>query len=762
MMEHEENARKQSRVRPDGAGKVSGSLQYLTDLYFPDMLFGKILRSSFPHARILSICTEKARQLPGVKAVITHKDVPGLNGFGLIVPDQPVLCKEIARYVGDAIAAVAADTIGAAEKALKLIEVEYEPLPVIDTPEKAMEPDAPQLHDNGNVMHRAGHKKGDVRKGFEQCSFIVEETYRVPRQMHVYMETEGGVIVPEKNGTLTVYVGTQHGYKDRFQLARILGMPEEQIRIISSPIGGSFGGKDELNIQPYGAMLALITGCPVKIHQTRKESVISGLKRHPMKIIMKTGASKEGKLLAHKVEILADTGAYATLGPAILDFAVEHSAGPYMVPNIHVEGVSVFTNNGVAGEFRGFGGNQITFALESQIDRLAEKLGMDSLEFRRRNIRKAADAGPLGQRIAETNGASEVLEGISPAFEKRRAESEKWNLEHKWKRRGVGAAIAMHGGGLGYGRLDPAGGRLSLTNAGKIQAAFSFEECGQGILAVIETIMVEELSCGVEDLEIVIGDTAAVPHSGSTTASRGTSMVWLAVQRMKKDFADGLLTGASRMTNVPEANLRLGNGGIFRREGTHPIVTYRELAQFLSSDAPLIVSSRFDFPTTPDKIDSGHFLYSFSGVLVQVEVDILTGQIKMVHLDQVISAGPVVNPAGYTGQIEGGGVMGIGYALMEEAVMVEGRYAAENLDSYLVPSICDVPELKVMPVETLAEGDHYGPRGVGEIGTVAVAPAITKAIHDALGHWVQTLPVSAEEIITACGERGMNKWMKTT
>lgn len=760
-MDHNGNTSKKGRVRPDGAGKVSGSLQYLTDLSFPDMLYGKILRSSFPHARIISIRTDKARLLPGVKAVITHEHVPALNGFGLIFPDQPVLCKDRVRYVGDAVAAVAADSIEIAEKALKLIEVEYEPLQVIDTPEKGLSPDGLQLHGNGNVMHRAGYQKGDIREGFDHCSAIVEEMYQVPRQMHVYMETEGGVVVPEKNGGLTVYVGTQHGYKDRFQLARILGIPEESIRIISSPIGGSFGGKDELNIQPYGAILALATGCPVKIHQTRRESVISGLKRHPMKIKMKTGADKDGNLLAHKVEILADTGAYATLGPAILDFAVEHSSGPYMVPNVDVDGVSVFTNNGVAGEFRGFGGNQITFALESQMDRLAEKLGLDPLDFRRRNLRKARDVGPLGQRIAETNGASEVLEGISSVYEKKKEEAEKWNQQNKWKRRGVGAAITMHGGGLGYGRLDPAAGRLSLTAAGKIQAAFGFEECGQGILAVIETILIEELGCAVQDLEIVIGDTASVPHSGSTTASRGTSMVWLAVQRMKKAFVNGLLSGAGRMTGVPVTELKLGEGGVYREEGIQPIVVYNQLAQYFSEKEPLAVSTQFDFPTTPDEIDSGHFLYSFSGVLAQVEVDILTGQVKMINLDQVISAGPVVNPNGYTGQIEGGGVMAIGYTLMEEALMEEGRYVTENLDSYLVPGICDVPVLNVMPVETLSEGDEYGPRGVGEIGTVAVAPAITKGIHHALGHWVKVLPVSAEEIITACSERGLNKWMKT-
>ena len=379
------------RIRPDGPEKVTGRLKYLTDLSFPNMLYGKILRSIHPHAEILSISTNQVMQLPGVRAVVTYQDVPGLNGYGIIFPDQPVLCEDRVRCVGDAIAAVAADTEEIAEYALSLIKVVYNPLPVVDSPEAALHPDAPLLHPTGNILHRAHYKKGNVEKGFQDCSIVIEETYELPRQMHAYMETEGGVIVPEADGTITVYVGTQHGFKDRFQLARILGIPETNIRVISSPIGGSFGGKDELNIQPYGALLAIKTNCPVKIHQSRQESVKAGLKRHPMKITMKTGVNQQGGILVHKVTIIADTGAYATLGPAVLDFAVEHAPGPYIIPHIEIEGVSVYTNNGVAGEFRGFGGNQITFALEGQIDRLADKLQMDPLEFRLKNVRKAED-----------------------------------------------------------------------------------------------------------------------------------------------------------------------------------------------------------------------------------------------------------------------------------------------------------------------------------------------------------------------------------
>ncbi|RSL32434.1 xanthine dehydrogenase subunit D [Salibacterium salarium] len=736
----------QKKIRPDGVPKVTGELTYLTDVTCAGMLYGKILRSAYPHARITNISTEHALKMPGVRAVVTHEDIKGLNGYGIVMPDQPVLCEDKVRYVGDAIAAVAADSLKIAEAALERIDITYETLPILDDPAKSLQPDAPLLHPEGNIMHKTGHTKGEGERGFSQCDVIVEETYEVPRQMHTYMETEGGVIVPEADGGISVYMGTQHGFKDRFQLSRILDIPEDSIRVVSSPMGGSFGGKDELNVQPYAALLALKCGLPVKIHQTRKESVISGIKRHPMKISMKTGTDKNGHILAHKVDIVADTGAYSTLGPAILDFAVEHSTGPYIIPHVVVEGISVFTNNGVAGEFRGFGGNQVTFALEGQMDRLAEKLSLSSIDLRKRNLRTENDLGPLGQRIAPTNGARDVLHEMEHSFTHGQTKK-----KEPWKRCGTGIAVTMHGGGLGYGRMDSSGGRLSFTKEGKIEIAFGFEEFGQGILAVIETIVTEELGCTSDDIIIRIGDTEMVPATGSTTASRGTSMVWNAVQRMKKTFQEQVLEKAAKILELPLQQLSIGCGGIYNNQ--EKVLTFENLASCIEKENPVIVTTSFDFPTTPDEIDSGHFLYTFAAVKAEVEVDVRTGRVKVLHMDQAISAGPVVNELGYRGQIEGGGVMSIGYALMEEAVMEEGSYLTDNLDTYMIPGITDVPfDMRVEAVETLPENDPYGPRGVGEIGTVAVAPAITKAIHDAAGIWINRLPVSPEKVLKAMME----------
>lgn len=738
------------RGRPDGPAKVTGSLSYLTDLSVPGMLYGKVLRSAVPHAFILDIRTTKAERAPGVRAVLTHKDVPGLNRFGIVNPDQPVFCEDRVRYIGDAIAAVAADTKEAAEYALSLIEIDYEPIPLVDDPEKALQPDAPLLHPGGNVLHRTSYRKGEPEEAFASCAHVVEETYLTPRQMHAYMETEGGVFVPEEGGGLTVYAATQHGFKDRMQLARILGISEDCIRVISSPIGGSFGGKDELNVQPYGALLALKTGSPVKLHNSRRESVRAGLKRHPMKLVMKTGIDAEGRLIAHRAKIIADTGAYSTLGAPVLNFATEHAMGPYRIPHIAVEGVSVFTNNGVSGEFRGFGGNQAIFAVESQMNRLAELAGMDPWQFRRLNLREAEDPGPLGQRILPTDNLPAVWQSIadSEVWSRRRTSRLRDDSE-PWVRRGVGAALAMHGSGLGYGIPDPGGGRLSLTREGKLEAAFSFEEFGQGVIATLELMLMERFRCSADDLSIVIGDTSKVPHSGSSTASRSTTIAHMALSKLHPQLSGRMIGLAAEATGKPAPLLSTGPGGIwFQPEGgeAERLITYKEVA--LLHEEELVYETEFHFPVTPDPIFGGHYLYTCAAVAVEVEVNTLTGAIKLLGKHHTVAAGPAVNPMGYIGQIEGGSVMAQGFALSEDALLQDGYYKTENLDTYIIPTTQDVTEdVTLHAIEELPQDDPYGPRGIGEVGSVALAPAITLAVHDAVGSWITRLPIRREELM---------------
>jgi len=731
------------RIRPDGPGKVTGSLAYLTDMTREHMLYGLVLRSEYPHARILSIHTDQAKQLSGVHAVLTYEDVRGLNVFGIAHPDQPVLCEERVRYVGDAIATVAAESLAIAQRAIALIEVEYEVLQVVDDPEQALLDDAPLLHPKGNAMHRASFYRGNAEAGFEQCAYIVEETYYTPRQMHTYMETEGGLFVPEANHRITVYSPTQHGFMDRMQLSRILAIPQEDIRIVSSPIGGSFGGKDELNVQPYGALLATYTGKPVKMHNSRQESVRAGLKRHPMKITMKTGTDEAGKLIAHQVRLISDTGPYSTLGAEVLNFAVEHVVGPYKYEHLDVEGVSVFTNNGMSGEFRGFGGNQAIFALEGQLDRLAEQLGIEPWAFRKLNMRQMDDLGPFDQPIAMSEGAERVWSAIVKSElmqEKLQYKSQSKNGTEPWVKTGIGAAFTMHGAGLGVGIPDPAGGRLELAEDGKIEAVFGYEEFGQGLIASLEQMLIEQFKLGADDLRIIIGDTDVVPNSGSTTASRATAMMWKSLQKLKKPFTEQMLKRAEEMLGQPAQKLQLGEGGIREISGNVLLLTFKELAE--AYDSPIRCETSFSFPTSPTERVGAHFMYTYSAVVVKVELNTLTGRVKVLQQYHAVAAGPVINPQGFLGQIEGGSSMALGFTLMEDAIMEKGQYITRNLDTYLVPTIIDQKGLvEVEAIEHLPESDDHGPRGIGEVGSVTLAPAIAAAIRQACGKWVTKLPV---------------------
>lgn len=738
------------RIRPDGPAKVTGALTYLTDMSMPGMLYGRVLRSPHPYARITAIHTSHAESLAGVHAVLTWRDVPGLNGYGIAVQDQPVLCRDYVRYVGDAVAAVAADTPELADYALSLIEVVYEPLSPLVDPEAALLDGAPLLHPHGNVLHRAGYERGNVAEGFERCTHIVEETYVTPRQMHAYMETEGGLFVPESDGRLTVYAPTQHGLMDRLQLSRILDKPQSEIRIVSSPIGGSFGGKDELNIQPYGALLALHTGRPVKIHNSRWESVRAGLKRHPMKIRMRTGIDASGLILAHDVHIIADTGPYATLGAEVLNFAVEHVIGPYRYEHLHVSSVSVHTNNGMSGEFRGFGGNQAIFALEGQMDRLALLAGLEPWAFRRMNMRRADDPGPFGHPIAQTDGAEQAWQKLGEsALYSRRAQplsAAGSPPAPPWIRKGIGAAFVMHGAGLGFGIPDPAGGRLRLAADGKIEALFGYEEFGQGLIATLELMLIEQFGFAPDDFRILIGDTDLVPDSGSTTASRATSMMWQSLRRMREPFLAALLREAAVQLGRQVEELAIGEGGVREKDGDRRLLlAYKDLAA--GSGEEIGVETNFIFPASDTKRVGAHLLYTYAAVAVEVEVDTLTGRVRVTDQCHAIAAGPVMNPQGYLGQIEGGSSMALGYALTEEALMDQGQYITKNLDTYLIPTIADSSGgFEVLPIEDLPEGDPHGPRGVGEIGSVGLAPAIAEAVFQAVGIRIAQLPIDPAKL----------------
>lgn len=740
-------------VRPDQPPKVHGTFAYLTDHRAQDMLVGRILRAGIPHARILAIDTRAAEALPGVIAVVTHRDVPGENAFGIVVQDQPAFCFDKVRYAGDTVAAVAAVDAATAEQALALITVEYEALPIVTTPEQALANDAPAIHTSGNLQRILHFSRGDIEAGFAAAAHVVEDTYVTPRQMHGFMETEGGHARVEPDGSLAVFVGGQHGSRDRLQLSRILAMPEDKIRVVTSPTGGAFGGKDELTVQPALALLAIKSGRPVRLQLSRAESVLAGTKRNPMTIRMRTACDADGRLLAQDVDVLADAGAYASLGPGVLETALEHAGGPYVIDNVSTRGRLAYTNNGICGAFRGFGANQMTYALECQMDRLAERCGLTPVDMRRRNLKPAGAPGYLGQDVAPSERLSEMLLAAetSPIWREPRGLSADGT-----EIVGIGMAMNYQGNGLGSLVPDPAGGRLSLAGDGAIEAAYGLDEMGQGLLVTIQSAVSTELGCSRNDIRPVTGDTALAPESGSTTASRGTFVVWKSAQMAAPQFTQAICEAAARLLAREADDLRLVPGGIAERlsNSGELLMTYKDLAVALPPEERPSITVAYEFPKNGYTEGNARYIFAFGACLARVAVNRLTGQVRVLNLVQHTAAGPVMDIAAYLGQMEGGAVQGLGFTLSEDAAMKDGRYVTANLDTYMLPGIADTPQsMRIHALEGLETGDDFGPRGAGELGIGAVTPAIANAVADAIGYRPPMAPFSPEAIIDAMEAR---------
>lgn len=738
-------------VRPDGPAKVAGRLEYLTDRREAGMLVGRIKRSGVPHARIVSIDTAAAEALPGVAAVVTHRDVAGQNAFGIVVQDQPAFCFDKVRHRGDAVAAVAAVDAETAARALDLIAVVYEPLPLVDDPQAALAGDAPRVHEGGNLRTQIGLTRGDVEAGFRMAAHVVEDVYVTPRQMHGFIETEGGFAMVEPDGTLFVAAGGQHGGRDRMQLARILDRPEETIRVVTSPTGGAFGGKDELTVQPALALLALKSGKPVRVQLDRAESVLAGQKRNPMTIRMRTGCDAEGRLVAQEVEVLADAGAYASLGPGVLETALEHACGPYLVDNVRTRGRLAYTNNGVCGAFRGFGANQMTYAVECQMDRLAAAAGLDSFGMRARNMRRPGMKGYLGQTVSGSERLDEMLAAAmaDPIWAKPRGLSDDGS-----EIVGAGWALAYQGNGLGTLPPDPAGGALRLAPDGAIEALYGLDEMGQGLLTSIQGAVAQALGCARADVRPVTGDTGAAPESGSTTASRGTYVVWRVAETTAKPLAQALCTAAGRLLGRDPASLAVAPGGIAERGSNSGdlAISFAELASALPVEDLPFAATSFEFPKSDVFTGNARLIFAYGASLARVAVSRITGQVRVLDLNQHTAAGPMLDLAAYLGQIEGGGVQALGFTLTEDAAMQGGAYLAANLDGYMLPSIADAPQaMASSALEALDPGDPYGPRGTGELGLAAVSPAIANAVADAIGHWPAVAPFDPEWMLDRLG-----------
>jgi len=727
----------QSIPRIDARDKVTGAALYSGDLSMPGMLHMKILFAGRPHARVVSIATTKAEAVPGVALVLTAKDVP-VNEYGLQRQDQPVLCGDVVRFVGDQVAAVVAETEKVAEAALKLIAVEYEDLPVVADAVTAMQPGSPLVHPklgDSNVCVHDRIRKGDIEAGFAKADVIVESEYFTPIQEHVYLQPEAGLAYIDEEGRVTVKAAGQWTHTDRAQIAHALGLPEEQVRVSYPAIGGAFGGREDLSVQIVLGLAAwrldqIGARRPVKIIWSRRESILGHGKRHPMRLRAKWGATKDGKLVAAESELIADAGAYMYTSNKVLGNSTITSSGPYFIPNVKTDVYGVYTNNIPSAAFRGFGAPQALFMAELQMDKLAEKLGMDPVEFRWRNALRPGDTLNVGTPVPGPVSVVQVIEaardkfGWSEARPMSNVQRQTSNVTRHAPlvtRRGCGFACGFKNVGFSFGYQENSWARVELHGKDEIERVVAWHagaEVGQGAHTVMVQMAAEAVGVPVEKVTLMTSDTVDMGNPGSSSASRMTFM------------AGNALKGAGETA----------------------------LAKWKAEERPAIAEYTFLGPqTTPFDKETGHskpnFAYAYVAQAVEVEVDTETGFIKVLRVVSADDVGQAINPALVEGQIEGGVVQAQGYALLENFQTKDGYVLTDQLSTYLIPTVLDIPDaVEPVIVEVPDPIGPWGARGLGELPFLPLAPAIAAAVHDATGVWFDDFPLTPERVLRGLGK----------
>ena len=758
--------------RIDATTKVTGRAKFADDLAFDRMLYGRVLRAKYPHAKILELDTRKAEEAPGVAAVITYADIPGAQAIGPVRPDMPIFVSTRTMYLGDAIAMVVAETPEIANRALDLIRVEYEELPTIFDVEEAVSEGALQLHKDypGNIVNHYPLRKGNVEDGFKASDVILERTYTTQLIEHAYIEPEAAIAVPgASDGTVTVYGSIQNPFTARRHVAQVLGVSLNRVRIIQCAMGGSFGGKDDVvsAICARAAVAALKTGRPVKIVYTREESLIESYKRHPYVMKYKVGATRDGRLVAMEIYILADAGPYSSMTPFVTWRSVVQATGPYEVPNVKTDVYGVYTNNTYAGAMRGFGSPQIIFAQESLMDELAEELGMDPLEFRLANAFRQGSVTASGQVLDEhtvslRNVIKEATEAIGYS-EKRKAYEK--NKAAKGKVRGVGFAASYRGVSLGAEGVDAAGALVSVQPDGSVYLHSGLAENGQGLKTIFSQIAAEELGCRFQDIVFMDTDTSVIPDSGATVASRSTTMGGAAVRDAAKKVKEVLLGVASRLLDAPHEEITAAGGKMYVNEDPARCVDFKDVARAAYGMGQLMAAlGWYQAPKVSwdEKTGQGkaYFTYVYGCQAAEVEVDCDTGQVKVLKVVAAHDVGRAINPATVEGQIYGGVTMGMGYGILEEVELQDGVTKTQNFDEYLIPTSMDVPEIVPIVVENPDSYGPYGAKTIGEPTCELLAPAIANAVHNACGKRIRKLPLDLERVLlgyslrAARGKRG--------
>ncbi|MDW7710263.1 MAG: xanthine dehydrogenase family protein molybdopterin-binding subunit [Deferrisomatales bacterium] len=732
--------------RRDTLGKVLGTLRFTADLKVPGLLHLAVVRSTEAHARVAEVRTASALAVPGVVRIFTAADVPGENRYGIIrlTADQALLSDRV-RMVGDAVALVAAETPEAAALGASRVAVAYEPLPAITSLEEALAAGAAPIHEKGNLCFEQRVERGDVEAAFSRAAAVVERTYRTTWIEHAYLEPEAAVAHRDGNGVLTVTCSTQNPHYDRDDLCRLLGLPAEQVRVIQAPTGGGFGGKLDLSAQLYVALATWHTGRPSRLVYSREESFLASGKRHPFVMRYRSAADAEGNLLAVEADLLADTGAYASYALAVAMRAAVHAAGPYRVPHARIRSRAVYTNHPFSGAMRGFGTPQAAFGHESQMDLLAEALGMDPVALRLRNALRPGDVTVTGQVL-------EHSVGIVPCLEKVDAVRDRWRRNCRNDRdhlRGIGVGAMLYGIG-NTGVSNPSTAQVELGSDGRFTLFTGAADIGQGSDQVLLAVCAEALGTEPARLRLVRGDTGRTTNAGSTSASRQTYISGGAVLDATLRLRDRLLARAGVLLEVPRGDLELADRAVRSRScPSRGLGLERLAAAFAAAGEAAREAGSFDPDTSALDHRTGqgrpYGTYAFAAQVAQVAVDRATAQVQVERLAAAHDVGRAIHPPGVLGQITGGVAMGLGMALMEE--FRPGQDV--NLDTYLVPTALDVPRLTPMFVECREPTGPYGAKGVGEPALIPTAPAVANALSRACGARIHSLPATLERVLEA-------------
>jgi CO/xanthine dehydrogenase Mo-binding subunit len=733
----------------DGGEKVTGGARYLDDIELPNMLYGKILRSRYPHARIRRVDTSRAWHVGGVVAVITGRDVP-LNRMG-ILKDQPPLKYDKVRSVRDEIAAVAAVSEEAAERAVEAIEVEYEELEGVFDPEEAAKPGAPLVHEE------FGTNMVDLKFNFTteaemDCYFsssyaVVEDEYRVHYVNASPLGTMGCIAHYNDLGELTVYTNTQAPFLYRHELSQILGLDPAKVRVVQPEIGGAFGrGMDIYPLDPITASLSIKTRRPVRIIYTREEELQYAPPRQPAIIRMRTAADRGGRLVARDAKVILDAGAYVSWGPFDGRVMMATTTGLYTVPHVRFKADVIYTNNPYCGTQRGAGNPQITFAIEQQMDSLAEVLGMDPVDFRLLNANKPNTITPQGMRVSSC-GLAECIRQAADAIG--------WRGRHSaGLGRGIGFAAYFHvGGGARVYRSDGCGSILTIDDYGLVTLVTGSTDLGTGSDTALAQIVAEELGIPISKVKVVNSGEAVRPWDVGTHASRATFVAGNSALMAAREMKKKLLKIASEVLNVDQSRLTIVDGIVRSLDGSASMELDRLVrrAHFRKGGETLTVAAYYDPPTEMQDerwIGNLSATYAFGAQAVLVEVDDETGAIKVVSVVSAHDCGRVINPIAAEGQVHGGVVMGLGYTLSEELVLDKGRVVNASLADYLMPTSADSPSIKTIFVETEDQYGPFGAKGIGETGCIPIPAAIANAIYDATCRRVKKLPIKPEELRT--------------